>query len=216
QHLFNLIEEKLYEFADKDRIHNEEVHIQVIGETSRLPTDVQDAITYAEQQTHDYDRFRLNIAIAYGGREELLSTARDIAIEVKDGNINPSDIDVNTFAKRIHDGPVRDVDLIIRTGGDERTSNFLPWHANGNEAAVFFCTPYWPEFSKIDFLRGIRTYESREESWRQAKVQRALALLRAFGGVELEEAKRILTRFKDSVPDHEPDVVSSDQRPNRR
>jgi len=74
-----------------------------------------------------------------------------------------------TVEERLYDRPVRDVDLIVRTGGDERTSNFLPWHANGNEAAVYFCAPYWPEFSEVEFLRAIRTYQSREESWRQAR-----------------------------------------------
>jgi len=96
--------------------------------------------------------------------------------------------------------PVRDVDLIIRTGGDERTSNFLPWHANGNEAAVYFCAPYWPEFSKVDFLRGIRTYESREQSWQRTKVDRAVTLVRALGSLELDEAKRVAGRLRDQLP----------------
>ncbi len=115
--------------------------------------------------------------------------------------MDPEDVSVETIESRLYARPLRDVDLIIRTGGDERTSNFLPWHANGNEAAVFFCTPYWPEFSKIDFLRAVRTYESREQSFRQAKVQRALALVRAVGGVELDEARSILRKFAEYVPD---------------
>ncbi|GGL51288.1 polyprenyl diphosphate synthase [Halocalculus aciditolerans] len=199
--LFDLLEEKLYAFADRDRIHDEGVRIRAIGETHRLPPRVRDAIDYAERRTRDYDQFTLNVAVAYGGRAELLGAARDVARAVDTGDLDPSDVDVDAVDARLHDDPVRDVDLIIRTGGDERTSNFLPWHANGNEAAVYFCTPYWPEFSRIDFLRAVRTYESREESWRRARAERALALLSALGGVELREARSVLDRFRDHAPD---------------
>ncbi|WP_158055785.1 polyprenyl diphosphate synthase [Halorussus halophilus] len=199
--LFDLLEEKLYEFADADRVHEGEVCIRAIGEVEMLPERVRDAVEYAHEQTADYEHFTLNIALAYGGRNELLGAARDVAKAVEDGDLDTEDIDVAEIERRIYDSPLRDVDLIIRTGGDERTSNFLPWHANGNEAAVFFCTPYWPEFSKVDFLRGIRTYESREESWRQARVKRAVALVKAFGGVELDEARAVIDKFRDAVPE---------------
>ncbi|WP_327051166.1 polyprenyl diphosphate synthase [Halomicrococcus gelatinilyticus] len=201
EELFDLLVTKLREFADADRVHENEVCIRVIGDESMLPERVQDAVEYAERRTREYDDFVLNIALAYGGRNELLGAARDVACEVEDGDLAPEDITAETIEDRLYDRPVRDVDLIIRTGGNERTSNFLPWHANGNEAAAFFCTPYWPEFSKIDFLRAVRTYESREESFRQAKVQRALALVRAVGGVELDEARSVIQRFRDYLPD---------------
>jgi tritrans,polycis-undecaprenyl-diphosphate synthase [geranylgeranyl-diphosphate specific] len=197
--LFDLLEEKLYEFADEERVHDSEVCIRAIGEVEQLPERVQEAVEYAERRTANYDEFTLNVALAYGGRNELLGAAREVAQAVEAGDLDPGDIDVAEIEERIYDRPLRDVDLIIRTGGDERTSNFLPWHANGNEAAVFFCTPYWPEFSKVDFLRGIRTYESREQSWRRAKVKRALALVKALGGVELEEARGTIERFRGTV-----------------
>src|SRR6056297_184972 len=199
--LFDLLEEKLYDFGDDDRVHGGEVCIRAIGDREALPERVREAIDYAERRTADYDSFTLNVALAYGGRNELLGAARDVATAVEDGDLDPEDIDVSAIEDRIYDCPVRDVDLIIRTGGDERTSNFLPWHANGNEAAVFFCTPYWPEFRKIDFLRGIRTYESREESWRRTRAERALALVKALGGAELDEAKRIVERFRGKLPE---------------
>ncbi|SFB84941.1 tritrans,polycis-undecaprenyl-diphosphate synthase [geranylgeranyl-diphosphate specific] [Halobiforma haloterrestris] len=200
EELFDLLCEKLREFADADRVHENEVGIRAIGEIEMLPERVQEAVDYAERRTSDYDRFVLNIALAYGGRSRLLEAARDVATEVDEGELEPEEIDVETIEQRLYDQPVRDVDLIIRTGGDERTSNFLPWHANGNEAAVFFCTPYWPEFSKADFLRGIRTYEHREESWRRTRARRALALLGALGDTELPEARSVVDRFRDSLP----------------
>ncbi|MCU4926377.1 polyprenyl diphosphate synthase [Halobacteria archaeon AArc-dxtr1] len=198
--LFDLLCEKLRSFADADRVHDNEVCIRALGDVSLLPERVRDAVEYAESRTEAYDQFVLNVALAYGGRSELLCAARNVATEVDAGELDPGEIDVDRIESQLYDSPVRDVDLIIRTGGDERTSNFLPWHANGNEAAVFFCTPYWPEFSKADFLRGIRTYEHREASWRRTRARRALALLGALGDVELVEARSTVARFRDSLP----------------
>ncbi|AOW79607.1 undecaprenyl diphosphate synthase [Halodesulfurarchaeum formicicum] len=198
EHLFDLLTEKLYEFADSDRIHEEGVRIRALGQTHRVPERVQDAIAYARQQTAAYDNLTLNVAIAYGGRAALLDVAQDVADGVATGDLEPEDVDVEAIESRLYDGELRDVDLIVRTGGDERTSNFLPWHANGNEAAAFFCTPYWPEFSKVDFLRAIRTYEAREASWRQTRTQRALALVRALGE---GRGRRVLDRLGESLPD---------------
>jgi len=198
--LFDMIASKLQELADSDRLHDREVCIRAIGEIDRLPERVKDAIDYAEAETDGYDEFRLNIALAYGGRNELLRATREVTAAVDAGDLTPEEIDVETIEQRLYRQPVRDVDLIIRTGGDERTSNFLPWHANGNEAAVYFCAPYWPEFSKIDFLRGIRTYESREQSWQRTKVDRSIALVRALASAELSTARRVVARLRDQLP----------------
>ena len=199
--LFDLLESKLYEFADVERIHDDEVRIRAIGEIDRLPERVQSAVEYAESRTAGYETFRLNIALAYGGRNELLRVTREIAAEVGSGELDPGAIDPEEIERRLYGQELREVDLIIRTGGDERTSNFLPWHANGNEAAVYFCTPYWPEFSKIDFLRGIRTYQSREASWQRARTERAIAILRAVAATELDEARSVATRLRQRFPE---------------
>ncbi|MCD2200001.1 di-trans,poly-cis-decaprenylcistransferase [Halobacterium sp. KA-4] len=210
QHLFDLLTEKFREFADADRVHDQGVRIRTIGETDMLPERVRDAIEYADRRTVGYDDFTLNIAVAYGGRAELLGAARGVAEAVADGDLDPEDVDVAEIEDRLETSPVRDVDLIVRTGGDERTSNFLPWHANGSEAAAFFCTPYWPEFSKTDFLRAVRTYESREASWRRTRAERALALVRALGS-EVGEARRILDRLRDHLPNPPEDVEAEGQ-----
>ena len=198
--LFDLLERKLREFADADRVHEQGVRVRAIGDVPRLPPRVRDAVEYAERRTAGNDRFTLNVALAYGGRTELLDAARDVAREVAAGEMDPEAVDVETVESRLYDRPIRDVDLIVRTGGDERTSNFLPWHANGNEAAVYFCAPYWPEFSEADFLRAIRTYESREESWQRARAERAAALIRALAEVEFAEARAAAGRLRERVP----------------
>jgi len=203
EHIFDLVERKLRSFADADRVHDAGVRIRAIGETDMLPERVRDAIDYAEARTAQYDQLYLNVALAYGGRAELLGAARDVARAVDRGEFAPGDVDAETVESFLYEGPTRDVDLIVRTGGDERTSNFLPWHANGNEAATFFCTPYWPEFRKVDFMRAIRTYENREASWRTTRARRALALVRALEQSELPRARRVLGRFRDALPSGE-------------
>ena len=209
EHLYDLIESKLREFADADRVHENEVDIRAIGEIDRLPARVRDAVDYAESRTRGYDRFRLNVALAYGGRNELLRAAQDVSSAVDRGELDAGEIDATTIEKRLYGQPLREVDLIVRTGGDERTSNFLPWYANGNEAAVFFCAPYWPEFSKADFLRAIRTFESREASWRRARAKRAAALVRAVARVEIEEARAVARRLRETLPPGRDDEVAA-------
>ena len=207
--LFDLLEAKLREFADADRVHDQGVQIRALGDVERLPQRVREAVAYAERRTERNDQFTLNVALAYGGRTELLDAARGVARDVADGRLDPDDVDTETVEARLYDRPVRDVDLIVRTGGDERTSNFLPWHANGNEAAVYFCTPYWPEFSEVDFMRAIRTYQSRDESWQRARAERAAALVRAVAEVELAEARRVARRLRDRLPRADEEVVAA-------
>ena len=205
--LFDLLEAKLREFADADRVHDQGVQIRALGDVERLPRRVREAVAYAERRTERNDQFTLNVALAYGGRTELLDAARGVARDVANGRLDPDDVDTETVETRLYDRPIRDVDLIVRTGGDERTSNFLPWHANGNEAAVYFCTPYWPEFSEVDFMRAIRTYQSRDESWQRARAERATALVRAVAEVELAEAQRVARRLRERLPQTDGDEV---------
>lgn len=213
--LFDLIAEKLYTFADATLVHENKVQIRALGDLDQLPTRVGDAIQYAEDRTVEYDQLQLNIALAYGGRNELLGAAKDIARDVDTGTLTPDDVCFAEIEQRLYRGPIRDVDLIIRTGGDERTSNFLPWHGNGNEAAVYFCTPYWPEFDKVEFFRAIRTYESREESWQRDQNHRAIALLRAVAESEFQDHKQAIKRVRTQLTgssDEFDQLVNSDVR----
>jgi tritrans,polycis-undecaprenyl-diphosphate synthase [geranylgeranyl-diphosphate specific] len=208
--IFDLVTEKLREFADAEDVHEKEVRIRAIGELEQLPQRVRDAVRYADERTAEYDNLQLNIALAYGGRAELLGAAREIARRVRDGELSPEEVDTDTVEAALSEGPTRNVDLIVRSGGDERTSNFLPWQANGNEAAVYFTAPYWPEFRRIDFLRGIRTYSNRDESWRRTRVKRA----RALGSVLAETVVgRIRALRSDEGTRSESDPEESGEQP---
>ena len=164
RYLFDLIKNKFSDLRASRKIHDNEVRVRAIGRLEMLPSDLREEIRLTEEATKDYGRMYLNVALAYGGQRELVDAARSLARLVEKGCIKAKDLDEKLIAQHLYpqDGtPVPKVDLIIRTAGDFRTSNFLPWQANGNECAAYFCAPFWPEFRKIDFLRAIRTAQTR-------------------------------------------------------
>jgi tritrans,polycis-undecaprenyl-diphosphate synthase [geranylgeranyl-diphosphate specific] len=142
-----------------------------------LPEDVRQEIQRTDDATSSYDNYYLNIALAYGGRKEIVDGAVKMAEKVKSGELSPEDMTEETIDQYLYfnKNPQTGVDLIIRTGGDERTSNFLPWEASGNECAIYICAPYWPEFRKVDFMRAIRSYQLRE---REHRVKYAMKLIK--------------------------------------
>jgi tritrans,polycis-undecaprenyl-diphosphate synthase [geranylgeranyl-diphosphate specific] len=161
--LFDLIKNKLLDLRDSKKIHDNQVRVRAIGRIDLLPEDLRDTICLVDEATKGYNRLHFNIALAYGGQCELVDAAKALARQVIAGKIRFDEVTENLIAQYLypHDGdPIPKVDLIIRTGGEYRTSNFLPWQANGNECAAYFCAPYWPEFRKIDFLRAIRIAQS--------------------------------------------------------
>jgi tritrans,polycis-undecaprenyl-diphosphate synthase [geranylgeranyl-diphosphate specific] len=161
-HLFTLFKEKFISVLSDARVKKFNIRVQMVGDRSLLPDDLRAAIDAAEDATKDNTGFFLNIALAYGGRNEIVLAAREILAEVEKDGIKPDAIDVHTVERHLHAGKgIPPVDLIIRTGNEYRTSNFLPWLANGHESAVYFCAPYWPLFRKIDLLRAIRIYDQR-------------------------------------------------------
>jgi len=161
-YLFDIFKEKFIGVLSDERVHANQIRVQMIGDRSMLPPDLLETIEAAEEATRHYSRFFLNIALAYGGRNELVHAARRVVAGVREGSIAPDEITPRTVENYLYEGfHLPPVDLIIRTGNERRTSNFLPWMANGNECAVYFCAPYWPLFRKIDLLRAIRLYDQR-------------------------------------------------------
>ena len=160
--LFGLFREKFLATVADERVHRYGIRVRMVGDRSLLPPDLLEAVEKAEATTSHYTRFHLNIALAYGGRNEIIRSAKAILEDERDGRIRADEITARLVEEKIcADTHLAPVDLIIRTGNEKRTSNFLPWLANGYESAVFFCAPYWPVFRKIDLLRGIRIYNDR-------------------------------------------------------
>ncbi|HDI42362.1 MAG TPA: di-trans,poly-cis-decaprenylcistransferase [Candidatus Bathyarchaeota archaeon] len=159
--LMNILKQKLREAAENEDIHRYQVRVKAIGRVGSLPEDVQEAVRYLEERTKHYNKRFLNIAIAYGGRAEIVDAARKIAEAVKRGKLEPEDIDEQVFESFLYTAhlPKQDPDLIIRTSGEERLSGFLLWQCAYSE--LYFLDVYWPDFRKIDLLRAIRTYQQR-------------------------------------------------------
>jgi len=160
--LMHLFEEKLQEILKNDDIHKHKVKVKFIGRLNLLPEEIQGTIERVEEATKDYDRHFLNLAIAYGGRAEIVDATRMIAWEVKEERLLPEDIDEKVFEQYLYTAylPKQDPDLIIRTSGEERLSGFLLYQSAYSE--LCFLDVYWPEFRLIDMLRAIRTYQKRK------------------------------------------------------
>jgi tritrans,polycis-undecaprenyl-diphosphate synthase [geranylgeranyl-diphosphate specific] len=160
--LFSLFKEKFEAVLSDERIHRRRIRVRVFGDRTLLPPDLLERVEAAEAATRAYGNYFLNIALAYGGRNEIVHAARSILRGVREGSIAPAEIDPALVERHLSDARnLPPVDLIIRTGNERRTSNFLPWLANGKESAVYFCAPNWPEFRKIDFFRALRLYDQR-------------------------------------------------------
>lgn len=158
--LMNLFKRKFREVTADDRVHNQNIRVRAIGDLNSLPDNVRNAIIEAEEATKKYNDYSLNIAISYGGRAELAEAVQKICERVRQGDIEPREVDENTIGNYLYTAGLPDPDLIIRTSGEERLSGFLLWQAAYSE--LYFCEANWPEFNKIDFLRAISNYQNRE------------------------------------------------------
>jgi tritrans,polycis-undecaprenyl-diphosphate synthase [geranylgeranyl-diphosphate specific] len=193
--LFSLIEQRFIDLYNEEQIYEKEVRVRMIGERDLLPDNVLRSVARVEEATSQFERYSLNFALAYGGRKEIVDVVRSIARLVENNVLTIHEIDENVLKELFYNNnALADVDLIIRSGGEERTSNFLPWHANGNECCSYFCAPYWPEFRQIDLLRAVRTYQKREQERRVSIVQRAFLFLNEIGKVEVEEVFNLSRR----------------------
>ncbi len=160
EELMRMFAENFRKAGDDERVHRHRIRIRAIGKRELLPDYVIEAIEYAEERTKDYHDFIYNIAIAYGGREEIVDAIKKIARDVKDGRLEIEEITEKKVSEYMYTGDIPDPDLILRTSGEERVSNFLLWQLAYSE--LYFADVYWPGFRKIDFLRAIRDYQRRQ------------------------------------------------------
>lgn len=161
--LYGLYVEGLDDIRQDPRIHQNNVKVKVIGRTELLPKDVIDAINRAESETKEYNDFTFTICLAYGSREEMVGAIRQIAADHAAGKIDLEDIDQDEVSRRLYTGDIPDPDLVIRTSGEERISNFLLWQAAYSE--LYFTDVFWPSFGRRDFLKAILTYQKRKRRY---------------------------------------------------
>jgi len=160
---------KAYLVREEKDLMKKKTQLRVIGRRDRLPSSLVRKIEEVMSHTQPNREFILNLAIDYGGQEEIVDAVRSLFSQVKQGELSPEEIDVALFKNYLYMADLPYPDLLIRTGGDFRVSNFLLWYIA--YAELWITTTFWPDFGKEDFLRALRDYANRE---------------RRFGGISQE------------------------------
>jgi tritrans,polycis-undecaprenyl-diphosphate synthase [geranylgeranyl-diphosphate specific] len=160
-YLYDLINERLLKLYNDSRIHKNRMKVKAIGSVELLPDFLRDILNKLEDATKDYDSHYLNIAIAYGGQNELVDAIKKIGSRIKDGSLDVNQIDKDVIESSLYTShlPQSSPDMILRTSGEKRLSGFLLWQSAYSE--LVFMDIYWPEFRKIDLMRAIRTFQKR-------------------------------------------------------
>jgi undecaprenyl diphosphate synthase len=151
---------KTYLDANVQRMMDNNIRIRYIGHTSELPDDVQEKMRWAEQATAGNTGTTLTLALNYGGRSELVDAFRGLAVEMKSKHISPDRITEDDIHRHLYTADMPDPDLLIRTSGEMRLSNFLPWQIAYTE--IYFTERLWPDFTGIHLLEAIADYQQRE------------------------------------------------------
>jgi len=151
------------------KLDKNNIRLRVIGEVGAFPQKLQRQIAEAEARTAGNDGLLLQIAANYGGRWDITQAARRLAQQVASGELDPADIDEARFARATAFGDVPDPDLFIRTGGEQRISNFLLWHCAYSE--LYFTPVLWPDFDKETFAEALHEYARRERRFGQTSEQ---------------------------------------------
>jgi undecaprenyl diphosphate synthase len=151
---------KKFLVSEKKEMTDNNIRLNIIGQKERLPMDVQEEIDRTINATSSNDGMLLNLALSYGGRAEILQAVRRIAEDVKEGYLDASYISDSDFENRLYTAGMPDPELLIRTSGEMRISNFLLWQIAYSEIHV---TPtLWPDFTKDELIRILRDFQTRE------------------------------------------------------
>jgi undecaprenyl diphosphate synthase len=136
------------------------IALRAIGDLQRLPKNVQNELARTEEATREGARMTLSLALSYGSRSEIVLAAKSLAEDLLAGRLRPADIDVESFSSRLHTAGIPDPDLLIRTSGEYRLSNFLMWQLAYTE--LYFPDTLWPDFREDDFIKALLEYQQRD------------------------------------------------------
>ena len=161
--LYDLYVSGLDEISVDPRIHDRGVKVQVVGRLDMLPTRVRESIENAENLTSKYSDFTFTVCLAYGGREEIVDAVKSVATDYASGTLDINSINSSEITKRMYASELPDPDLVIRTSGEERISNFLLWQIAYSE--LHFTDVFWPSFSKSDLYEAIESYQNRRRRY---------------------------------------------------
>ena len=161
-YLYELIHKRLEKLYNDPRIHRNEMRVKAIGTIELLPESIKDVLRRLDEITKNYDNHFLNIAIAYGGQNELVDAVKKIGMKIKSGELDADKINKEIIESNLYTShlPQSSPDMILRTSGEKRMSGFLLWQSAYSE--LVFLDIFWPEFRKIDLMRAIRTFQKRK------------------------------------------------------
>ena len=154
---------RLYLRSEVAELHRSGVRLRLIGDRSRIPPDIVALADHAERLTADNSRIQLVLAVSYGSRGEIVEAARRLAAAARDGAIDPATIDEAAVAGYLYTGDIPDPDLVIRTSGEKRLSNFLLWQAA--YAELVFTEALWPDFTRQDLEDAVSEFHRRERRY---------------------------------------------------
>ncbi len=162
EHIYELIRMRLEKLYNDSRIHRCKMRVKGIGRIELLPDSIKEILKKLDDATKNYDGHFLNIALAYGGQNELVDAIKKMGEKIKDGSlkiddINKKEIESNLYTSHL---PQSSPDMVLRTSGEKRLSGFLMWQSAYSE--LVFMDIFWPEFRKIDLMRAIRTFQERK------------------------------------------------------
>lgn len=162
EYLFDLIKNRLEKLYNDPRIHRNKMRVKAIGKIELLPDSIKDILKRLDDVTKNYDNHFLNIAIAYGGQDELIDAVKKIGGKISNGSLKVDDINKKEIESNLYTShlPQSSPDMILRTSGEKRLSGFLLWQSAYSE--LVFMDVFWPEFRKIDLMRAIRTFQKRK------------------------------------------------------
>ncbi len=151
---------KKFLLAEREDLMAQGIRLKALGEIGRLPSDVRETLLGVTAETRDNTEMTLNLALSYGSRGEIVETVKAIADKVKSGRLDPSDINEGTVGDHLYTAGLPDPDLMIRTSGEQRISNFLLWQIA--YAEISFTKTLWPDFSRDELLEILLDFQSRE------------------------------------------------------
>jgi undecaprenyl diphosphate synthase len=160
-YLMKLLDEYLEK--ETESLIKKNVRIIISGNLERLAQSTKDKITQIQNITKNNKALVLNVAFSYGSRQEIVDTTKHIALALRDGLINVDQINENLFKNNLYCAEIPDPDLLIRTAGDFRLSNFLLWQVAYSE--LYFTKVYWPDFGKKDLILAIQEFNKRERRY---------------------------------------------------
>jgi undecaprenyl diphosphate synthase len=156
--LFSLLKEYLAQ--EVPELKKQDIRLKVIGDKEDFSQDIREFLEWAENETAQGSQLTLCLALSYGGRAEILRAVKLISEEVKKGKLNPSEIEEELFRKFLYTADIPDPDLLIRTSGEMRISNFLIFQMAYTE---FYFTPvYWPDFTEEEYIKALEDFQRRE------------------------------------------------------